>query len=79
MYRVELKDRGFYQGELLAVSKVPNVPCGVESTLSLPFWKSLTLLFLMYRVELKEGLGHSLLNQGEVPNVPCGVESIFCL
>ena len=58
---------------------VPNVPCGVESSVRLllkPF--SALLLFLMYRVELKVSFASVLASacaSVRVPNVPCGVES----
>ena len=54
MYRVELK--GFRRETLgTTTSKVPNVPCGVESSPNLPLPLS-SGGFLMYRVELKVSL-----------------------
>ena len=54
---------------------VPNAPCGVERNLK-QLSKSLLLVFLMHRVELKgrNGSGRSF-NILRVPNAPCGVES----
>ncbi len=51
MHRVELK---VYRAQLCRYLKsVPNAPCGVESSSSMP---AITLcsLFLMHRVELKD-------------------------
>ena len=60
MYRVELKDGRSYLC-MTAPFGVPNVPCGVESSLafSISFAKA---RFLMYRVELKvSGLNFTIL------------------
>ena len=53
---------------------VPNVPCGVErSTFRITI--SLSISFLMYRVELKAlKPSKPTPNHSLVPNVPCGVE-----
>ena len=53
--------------------KVPNVPCGVESWAMAGLFLNLGL-FLMYRVELKDGRPNGLGLLTQVPNVPCGVE-----
>ena len=50
MYRVELKVN--WSGSSQTSSRVPNVPCGVESVLWFPRQSS-PQWFLMYRVELK--------------------------
>ena len=53
MYRVELKEG--LQRMSLPLWYVPNVPCGVESNDYIAILDR-TWEFLMYRVELKEGL-----------------------
>ena len=60
----------------MSLKKVPNVPCGVESLgVGLRYHKR-AVLFLMYRVELKEEVPISARRAAmPVPNVPCGVES----
>ena len=61
MYRVELK----VELRLAALEDevVPNVPCGVERSLSKrPLTRSLR--FLMYRVELKGSAANSMIHSG---------------
>ena len=52
MHRVELKANLTYCNYIAI--RVPNAPCGVESILRL-FNYGLRLVFLMHRVELKDG------------------------
>ena len=55
MHRVELKDPTIHQPDATS-GPVPNAPCGVESLGFLGFFAMFRhLLFLMHRVELKEG------------------------
>ena len=54
MYRVELKVLVIVEG-LQSLLPVPNVPCGVERTLTAWSLTGSQLWFLMYRVELKDG------------------------
>ena len=56
MYRVELKVLTFLL-VLMTYTSVPNVPCGVESTVAPHRLKQPQPVFLMYRVELKAGFG----------------------
>ena len=57
---------------------VPNVPCGVESRMCF-IWLTRWKMFLMHRVELKDGIAYAFKDREEVvPNAPCGVESREC-
>jgi hypothetical protein len=63
MYRVELKDLSDFVYAFKLSFKVPNVPCGVESSVALSPTPCPALhLFLMYRVELKVLVCHILNN-----------------
>ena len=47
-------ERSFSGGFPRFRTRVPNVPCGVERLMQKLFYLLFKLLFLMYRVELKE-------------------------
>ncbi len=74
MYRVELKEPQA-EGRNLRMSKVPNVPCGVERGLGrLVSASRVAVPNVPCGVERKDDITQQLKDRA-VPNVPCGVES----
>ncbi len=76
MHRVELKvRRQRFRGRC---GRVPNAPCGVESTAQTAIRAPKIMVFLMHRVELKEALvvNEEIPIEKIVPNAPCGVERL---
>ena len=75
MYRVELKDT-FMPTSFMRGLWVPNVPCGVESSLVGEAMEQIKKVpNVPCGVESCEAQKEELLRPQSVPNVPCGVES----